>query len=77
MLNKEGYQATMSCREKERERMIWLKQSQVNLSVEENIKTARNSNLSPDEALLVISALFPLIFLADALSSEIKIQVKS
>lgn len=51
-------------------------------SKEENMKTARICNLnliaiSPVEALLAISALFSLIFLADALSSEIKIQVKS
>ena len=47
---------------------------------EEMMKTARSCNLrsiSPVEALLAISALFSLIFLADALSSEIKIQVKS
>ena len=48
-------------------------------SKEENMKTARicNLSISPEEALLAISALFSLIFLADALSSEIKIQVKS
>ena len=49
---------------------------------EEKMKTARICNfnlisISPEEALLAISALFSLIFLADALSSEIKIQVKS
>ena len=46
----------------------------------EKMKRARICNLlsiSPVEAMLAISALFSLIFLADALSSEIKIQVKS